>query len=94
MTLISAAIAIGIFSFLAGFIISSIFKFDLKISKKEDYEEKVKTFENLIADLEVKLSDANNQTTEEKISYDPSELFPAGFYPEYGIPRKLSEGGK
>jgi hypothetical protein len=93
MTLISAAIAIGIFSFIAGFMISSIFSFDLKISKKADYEQKVKQFEGLIADLESKLSDANTVTTEEQ-HYDPSELFPAGFYPEYGIPRKLDEGGR
>jgi hypothetical protein len=92
MILISAAVAIGIFSFLAGFMVSSLFSFDLKISKKADYQLKVKQFEGLIADLESKLSDVNNQTTAEQ-HYDPSELFPAGFYPEYGIPRKLDEGG-
>lgn len=91
--LIAAAIALSIFSFFIGFILSGLFKIDIKVSKKEEYEEKIKMFEGLIADLEAKLSDAQKEPEDNVASYDPSELFPAGFYPEYGIPRKLDEGG-
>lgn len=94
MIILAAAISISIFSFFVGFMLAGLFKIDIKISKKEEYQEKVKMFEGLIADLESKLSDAQ-KIPEEVLgrSYDPSELFPAGFYPEYGIPRKLDEGG-
>lgn len=54
----------------------------IKISKKEDYEEK-------IAQLEMMLEQMQTPQEEEKINYNPGEMFPPGVLPEYGLPRKL-----
>jgi hypothetical protein len=90
MIYIAAALAIGIFSFLFGFIVSSFFKFDLKVSKKEDYEAKVQQFEILIKDLEDKL-EAGQEIPEEGRKYHPLDMFPANLPRDYGLPRSLDE---
>lgn len=90
--LISAATAIGIFSFLFGFITSGVFKVDVRISKKEEYEAKIKTFEALIEDLQHKLTEAETdvELPKEK-KYHPLDMFPANLGRDYGLPRSLDE---
>lgn len=89
MEVLLGLIATGIFSFLAGFLISGVLKINIKFSKKEDYEEKVKMFEALIEDLESKLEEANKVDGGTK--YHPLDMFPANLPRDYGLPRSLSE---
>lgn len=85
--LLAAALAISVFFFLIGVFISATFDLTLSVSKKEDYEAKVKQFEMLIADLEEKLEEAQKDVEEDL--YNPNELFPPNVYKDYGIPKKL-----
>lgn len=71
-------IVIGIASFISGFILAGIFKIDVKISKKVDYEAKVKELNDLIESF-----------SKEKVEYPKSELFPADINKDYGIPKDL-----
>jgi hypothetical protein len=90
--LIAAASAIGIFSFLFGFVVSGLFKVDVKISRKEEYEHKIKQFESLIADLEQKLTEAETDVPQERgPKYHPLDMFPANLPRDYGLPRSLDE---
>lgn len=89
MEVLLGLIATGIFSFLAGFLISGVLKIDIKFSKKEDYEEKVKMFEGLIKDLEQKLEEYQTPNEEVGKSYHPNDLFPPGLDKDYGLPREL-----
>jgi uncharacterized membrane protein YciS (DUF1049 family) len=72
-------VVIGLVSFLVGFILSGIFKIDVKISKKEDYDKKVKELNEVIAGFENK----------ETVVYRKDELFPADLNRDYGIPKDL-----
>lgn len=87
--LIAAAIAISVFSFLVGLFVSATFDLTVRVSHKEDYEEKVKQFEGLIEDLEEKLKEA--ETQEEGKKYHPLDMFPANLPRDYGLPRSLDE---
>jgi hypothetical protein len=71
-------IVVGIASFVAGFILSGVFKIEVKLSKKEDYEKKVKELNELIASF-----------SKEKVEFRPSDLFPADINKDYGIPKDL-----
>lgn len=71
-------IVIGIASFIGGFILAGVFKVDVKISKKVDYEAKVKELNDLIESF-----------SKEKVEYPKSELFPADINKDYGIPKDL-----
>jgi uncharacterized membrane protein YciS (DUF1049 family) len=71
-------IVVGIASFIAGFILSGLFKIDVKISKKQDYEAKVKELNDLIESF-----------SKEKVDYPKSELFPVDLNKDYGIPKDL-----
>lgn len=71
-------IVIGVVSFIAGFILAGIFKIDVKISKKADYEAKVKELNSLIESF-----------GKEKVEYPKSELFPVDLNKDYGIPKDL-----
>lgn len=80
--IIFVAIDIFILGFLFGILVASRRQLILKVSKKEDYEEK-------IAQLELMLEQMQQPQEEEKINYNPGEMFPPGVLPEYGLPRKL-----
>lgn len=80
--IISSASVLSFFSFLFGFFVASRFNIYTKVSKKEDYEEKIKALEQMIDQM-------NQPIEEEKIDYNPGEMFPPGVMPEYGLPRKL-----
>jgi vacuolar-type H+-ATPase subunit F/Vma7 len=71
-------IVVAVASFVAGFILAGIFKIDVKISKKQDYDAKVKELNSLIESF-----------GKEKVEYPKSELFPADINKDYGIPKDL-----
>ena len=72
-----------IFGSFFGILIASRFGIYLKISKKEDYEEKVKALESMLDSMQ------QPQDGEDGRTYNPGEMFPPGVSPEYGLPRKL-----
>ena len=67
--------------FLLGCLVAAKFQIFIKFSKKEDYEEKVKQLEDMIETMQ----------KPEELDLKPSELFPPGVSPEYGLPRKLTK---
>lgn len=69
------------FGFLIGMLFASKFNLYLKITKKEDYEEKIAALETMLEQIQ--------HPEEEKINYNPGEMFPPGVSPEFGLPRKL-----
>ena len=71
-------IAVAVVSFIAGFVLSGIFKIDVKVSKKQDYDAKLKELNSLIESF-----------GKEKVEYQKSELFPADINKDYGIPKDL-----
>jgi hypothetical protein len=71
-------IVVSVASFIAGFILSGLFKIDVKISKKQDYEAKLKELNGLIESF-----------GKEKVEYPKSDLFPADLNKDYGIPKDL-----
>lgn len=75
---------LGVFLFgtFIGGLVASRLGIYLRISKKEDYEAKVKQLEQMLETLQ-KPEDLN-------LDLQPSELFPPGVSPEYGLPRKLT----
>ena len=72
---------IFLFGILLGGFIAAKFQIFIKFSKKEDYEEKVKQLEEMIEKMEKPA----------EVDFKPSELFPPGVSPEYGLPRKLTK---
>ena len=80
-------------SFFVGFVMAALLDIEIRFSKKTDYDKMVEDYENKIKVMDKLIEDLQKEEPE-SASYDPSELFPAGFFPEYGIPRKLDEGGR
>lgn len=80
--IISSAAVLSFFSFLFGFFVATRYNVYTKITKKEDYEEKVKALEQMIDQM-------NQPVAEERPVYNPGEMFPPGVSPEFGLPRKL-----
>jgi len=74
---------IFLFGFLLGGLVAARFKIYLKVSKREDYEAKIKQLEEMIETM--------NKPMEEPANYKPGELFPPGMAPEFGLPRKISK---
>lgn len=77
--IIFVAVDIFILGLLLGILIASRRQLILKISKKEDYEEKVASLEAMLEQMQ----------KPEEMDYNPGEMFPPGVMPEYGLPRKL-----
>lgn len=80
-------------SFFVGFVMASLLDVEIRFSKKTDYDKMIEDYENKIKVMDKLIEDLQKEEPE-STNYDPSELFPAGFFPEYGIPRKLDEGGR
>ena len=72
---------IFLFGFLLGCLVAAKFQILIKFAKKEDYEEKVKQLEQMIETMQKPA----------ELDLKPSELFPPGVNPDYGIPRKLTK---
>lgn len=73
-------ITVAVVFFIAGFVLSGIFKIHVKISRKEDYDAKTKELNRLIEDF-----------AKEKVvvEYRKDDFFPADINKDYGIPRDL-----
>ena len=78
---------LGVFLFgtLIGGLIASRFGIFLKVSKKEDYEEKVKELDRMMEEWKEKVNTA--ETMSDKIK--PFELFPEDIKRDFGLPREL-----
>ena len=82
---------LGVFLFgtLIGGIIASRFRIFLRISKKEDYEEKIKELDRMIDEWNTRVNEM--EETEEPLNKKirPFELFPEDLQRDFGLPREL-----
>ena len=83
---------LGVFVFgtFIGGLIASYWGIYLKISKKEDYEQKVKELDRMIDEWNQKVNEVEEETDEplnKKIR--PFELFPEDLNRDFGLPREL-----
>ena len=78
---------LGVFLFgtLIGGLIASRFGIFLKVSKKEDYEEKVKELDRMMEEWKEKVD--TTETISDKIK--PFELFPEDIKRDFGLPREI-----
>jgi len=78
---------LGVFLFgtLIGGLIASRFGIFLKVSKKEDYEEKVKELDRMMEEWKEKVD--TTETMSDKIK--PFELFPEDIKRDFGLPREI-----
>jgi hypothetical protein len=78
---------LGVFLFgtFIGGLIASRFGIFLKVSKKEDYEEKVKELDRMMAEWKEKVD--TTETMSDKIK--PFELFPEDIKRDFGLPREI-----
>ena len=76
---------IFLFGILLGGFIAAKFEIFVKVSKKQDYEEKVKELDRMMEDWKKKMN------TEEAMSdkIKPFELFPEDIKRDFGLPREL-----
>ena len=68
--------------FLFGVLFAGIFKIDIKISKKEDYEKKLKELNEVMKGFDGE---------KESVVYRKEDLFPADINRDYGVPKDLKE---
>ena len=78
---------LGVFLFgtLIGGLIASRLGIFLRISKKEDYEEKVKELDRMMEEWKEKVD--TTETISDKIK--PFELFPEDIKRDFGLPREI-----
>jgi hypothetical protein len=76
---ISTVIGAGI-----GFFVATQWQFYIKVTRKEDYEQKLKELEKIIENM---VADAEPEGP----SYRPFDMFPPNLDPEYGLPRSMKE---
>lgn len=76
---VSTAVGAGI-----GFFVATQWQFYLKVSRKEDYEAKLKDLEDMLDKLMVEPEDTSP-------TYKPYDMFPPNINPEYGLPRSMKE---
>jgi len=70
---------------IVGGVIAARWRIYLKISKKEDYEEKVKELDRMMEEWKEKVD--TNETMSDKIK--PFELFPEDIKRDFGLPREI-----
>lgn len=86
--IISSASVLSFFSFLFGFFVATKFSVYTKISKKEDYEAKVKELDRMMNEFNEKVNEM--ETPEEPTKkIRPFELFPEDLNRDFGLPREL-----
>ena len=88
--IISSASVLAFFSFLFGFFFATRFSVVTKISKKEDYEAKVKELDRMMDEFNNRINEVEGDTEEplnKKIR--PFELFPEDLQRDFGLPREL-----
>lgn len=69
--------------FFFGFFIASRFDIHTKVSKKEDYEAKIKVLDDMIEEWN------NKEHTEESPKFRTSDFFPEDLNRDFGLPREL-----
>ena len=87
--IISSAGVLAFFSFLVGFFFATRFSVVTKVSKKEDYEAKIKELDRMMDEWNEKV---NSETIEEEPlnkKIRPFELFPEDLQRDFGLPREL-----
>jgi hypothetical protein len=75
-----------LFGFFFGLMFASKFNLYLKVSKKEDYEAKVKALDVMIDEWNNKVNEVE-EPTKDKVRQ--VELFPADLNRDFGLPREL-----
>jgi hypothetical protein len=76
---VSTVIGAGI-----GFFVATQWQFYLKVTRKEDYEAKLKDLEAMLEKLMAEPEDSSP-------NYKPFDMFPPNINPEYGLPRSMKE---
>ena len=76
---------IFLFGIFLGGLIASRFGFFLKISKREDYEQKVKELDRMMEEWKEKVN--TTETMSDKIK--PFELFPEDIKRDFGLSREI-----
>jgi L-cystine uptake protein TcyP (sodium:dicarboxylate symporter family) len=66
-----------------GFVVASRWQFNLTISRKEDYEQKLAELEKIIDNM------VATSEPEPGPEYSAFDMFPPNLDPEYGLPRTL-----
>jgi hypothetical protein len=86
--IISSAGVLAFFSFLVGFFFATRFSVVTKVSKKEDYEAKIKELDRMMDEFNSRI---NEETIEEPLNQKirPFELFPEDLQRDFGLPREL-----
>ena len=86
--IISSAGVLAFFSFLVGFFFATRFSVVTKVSRKEDYEAKVKELDRMMDEFNNRI---NEETEEEPLKQKirPFELFPEDLQRDFGLPREL-----
>ena len=88
--IISSAGVLAFFSFLVGFFFATRFSVVTKVSKKEDYEAKIKELDRMMDEFNSRINEAE-ETVEEPLKQKirPFELFPEDLQRDFGLPREL-----
>ena len=86
--IISSAGVLAFFSFLVGFFFATRFSIVTKVSRKEDYEAKVKELDRMMDEFNSRI---NEEIEEEPLKQKirPFELFPEDLQRDFGLPREL-----
>jgi hypothetical protein len=86
--IISSASVLSFFSFLVGFAVATRLSIVTKVSKKEDYESKIKELDRMMDEFNSRI---NEETEEEPLKQKirPFELFPEDLQRDFGLPREL-----
>jgi membrane peptidoglycan carboxypeptidase len=88
LALILSLILLFSFGLFLGIVFASKFSIYMKVSKKEDYEEKIKELDRMMEEFNKKVIEMETpEETKEKIR--PFELFPEDLKRDFGLPREL-----
>ena len=88
--IIASASVLAFFSFLFGFFFATRFSVVTKVSRKEDYEAKVKELDRMMDEFNSRMNEVE-ETVEEPLNKKirPFELFPEDLQRDFGLPREL-----
>jgi hypothetical protein len=88
--IISSASVLSFFSFLVGFAVATRLSIVTKVSKKEDYEAKIKELDRMMDEFNSRVNEVE-EVLEEPLNKKirPFELFPEDLQRDFGLPREL-----
>ena len=87
--IISSASVLAFFSFLVGFFFATRFSVVTKVSKKEDYEAKIKELDRMMDEWNEKVTSETIEEEPLNKKIRPFELFPEDLQRDFGLPREL-----